>query len=93
MSEKSKGEKEGYLRELEELEKSGGIQKVLDFIRDKSPVWIKRTSGEWQQGQVTQIGAAGLVVVLEWEDSKTGKHLSKEMNTKVFLQWQNEPHG
>jgi len=85
-------EKPQYLIDLEELQDTGGLERVANLIETKADVWIKRSNGEWQFGKVWEMGHAGLSVGLEWFDEAKQKIVGKHVATKVFLQWQDEQH-
>ena len=62
------------------------IQKMID---NHTPVKIKRSNGEFQQGLVTEISTDGRVVTLEWPDPKDPeKTMTKQARTPDFLRWQ-----
>lgn len=81
-----------YLKELQGLRDSGGIDKVSGWIREKKEVWVRRSSGAWQKATVYELGHAGLSSGVSWPKPGGGptEVLAKHVDTVDLLRWQDE---
>lgn len=87
------GEKPEYVLTLERLRDDGSFEKLDEMIQNKTEVWIKRSSGKWQKGNIVSLGHGGLSVEVIWpHPDKPGKFKGKNVETVDFLQWQKEDH-
>jgi len=82
---------DGFQSELDLLTKwklDGTLKALYQMSKNKTPVWIKRSNGDWQQGMIHEIGFGGLGVSVKWFED--GRARGKVVNTKDFLAWQQE---
>jgi hypothetical protein len=92
----SKTDKPQYLNDLKELEANGGFDLIEKWMNEKIPVWILRSSGQWQKAYPISFGYGGLQVTVAWDDQdKPNKHNSKfnqfkSVDTLKLLEWQEE---
>jgi len=75
---------------MEELKRTGGIEKLSELIKNDEDVWIKRSSGAWQKGKVEELGHRGLSAKVSWHDEVKDKKVGKHVETVDFLKWQEE---
>lgn len=80
-----------FAAQLAELEENGGIAQIEKWITDGTPLWIKRSSGAWQEAVPMRFASQGLEVLMEWDNpDKPGNILKKLVASQDLLAWQKE---
>ncbi len=81
-----------FIEKIIRLDKDGTIAKVSDMIDNQEVVWLQRSSGAWQTGEVHRTGDWPLIVLVQFMDEGKG-HMYKIVPIEQFLAWQTEQHG
>lgn len=78
-----------FAAQLAELEKNGGIAQIEKWIKTSTPLWIKRSSGAWQEAVPMRFASNGLEVLMEWDNpDHAGDVLKKLVSSQDLLEWQ-----
>ena len=73
---------------FERLQADGSLEKIGEWYRQKSPVWLQRHSGEWVEGVISNVFGQGIQVEVEFIDSVDGRTKRRKIGAETFLAWQ-----
>ncbi len=82
------------MREISKIQKDGSLDKVAYFFRNHMDVWVRRSSGQWQLGSITDIADGGLTIGVAWHHpEKPDKKQGKYIPIRELLKWQDQTHS
>lgn len=75
----------------EQLEAGGELDRIRRWMTDQTSVWIKRSSGAWQEATIGFIDSDRFLVTVQWPNpDRPGKNLMKGVYPWELLVWQKE---
>jgi len=73
---------------FERLKADGSLDKIGEWYRQKTPVQIQRSSGDWVEGVISNVFGQGIQVEVEFVDPADNKIRRKRIGAERFLAWQ-----
>lgn len=74
---------------VDELRKE--MEQAIEWQDSRTPVWFKRSTGEWRQGMIMKINMTDRTAGLVFEDPKwPGKLSNKEVRISDLIRMQRE---
>lgn len=67
------------------------MEQAIEWQDSHTPVWFRRSTGEWRQGNIMKLNMTDRTAGIVFEDPKwPGKISNKEVSIADLIRWQNE---